>query len=111
MYELDFRTAVCSVGAFAAGALSKWTNGGWTAGPFAETPRPRMVALVYVAISLAAVAGSVLVTGVMQQWAQSHVAPHHGYRMVLVAASYLLVQCVQFVVKLGVHSEASRPAS
>jgi putative flippase GtrA len=102
VYVLGASTTTCSVLAFVAGAIPNWfLNRRWAWKVRGRVSVAREV-IAYVIISLLSLAATSLAT----EWTQDHVQSlpaHHGYRVVLVTASYLAVFAVLFVAKFVVY--------
>jgi putative flippase GtrA len=102
VYILGASTTTCSVLAFVAGAIPNWIlNRRWAWKIRGRVSLAREV-VAYVIISLLSLAATSLTT----EWTQDHVQSlpaHHGYRVVLVTASYLAVFAVLFVAKFLVY--------
>jgi putative flippase GtrA len=91
LYVLGSSTTVCSVTAFAAGAIPNWIlNRRWAWAVKGRVAFGREI-FGYVAVSGLALVTSALATG----WTQAQVKgipAHHGIRVTLVTASYVAVQ-------------------
>jgi putative flippase GtrA len=102
VYVLGASTTTCSVVAFVAGAIPNWIlNRRWAWKLRGRVSVAREV-IAYVVISLLSLAATSLTT----EWTQDHVQSlpaHHGYRVILVTASYLAVFAVLFVAKFLVY--------
>ncbi len=102
VYVLGASTTTCSVIAFVAGAIPNWIlNRRWAWKLRGRVSVAREV-IAYVVISLLSLAA----TSVTTEWTQDHVQSlpaHHGYRVILVTASYLAVFAVLFVAKFLVY--------
>ncbi len=102
VYVLGASTTTCSVLAFVAGAIPNWIlNRRWAWKLRGRVSVAREV-IAYVVISLLSLAATSLTT----EWTQDHVQSlpaHHGYRVILVTASYLAVFAVLFVAKFLVY--------
>lgn len=102
VYVLGASTTTCSVIAFVAGAIPNWIlNRRWAWKLRGRVSVAREV-IAYVVISLLSLAA----TSVTTEWTQDHVQSlpaHHGYRVLLVTASYLAVFAVLFVAKFLVY--------
>lgn len=98
LYVLGADTTVCSVTAFAAGAVPNWIlNRRWAWAVQGRVAFGREI-VGYIAVSGLALVTSSLVTG----WTQARVngiPAHDGIRVTLVTASYVAVQGLLFVVK------------
>jgi putative flippase GtrA len=102
LYVVGAGTAACSVIAFFAGAIPNWLlNRRWAwqvSGPV-EVARE---VFGYAIVSLLAVLASSLATGWTGRQVQS-IPAHHGIRVALVTATYVLVQAVLFLAKFVVY--------
>jgi len=98
LYVLGADTTVCSVTAFAAGAVPNWIlNRRWAWAVRGRVAFGREI-IGYIAVSGLALVTSALATG----WTQAHVRSipaHHGIRVTLVTASYVAVQALLFAAK------------
>jgi len=101
-YVLGASTTACSVLAFIAGAIPNWIlNRRWAWKLRGKVAFGREI-VAYVIISVL----SLVATSAATEWTQDHVQSlpaHHGYRVVLVTASYLAVFAVLFVAKFAVY--------
>ena len=103
LYVAGVGTTVDSIAAFIAGAVPNWIlNRRWA---WEMTGRVEVVREVvgYTAVSLLALLAASAGTGWTQAWVKTHVAPHHGLRVVLVTGAYVLVQALLFVVKFVIY--------
>jgi putative flippase GtrA len=98
LYVLGVGTTACSVAAFIAGAVPNWIlNRRWAWRLEGRVAFGREI-VGYVAVSIIALVLSSLATGWTQKQVESLPA-HHGIRVTLVTASYVLVQAILFVAK------------
>lgn len=107
MYWLDVRTTLCSVGAFAAGAMSNRVNRRWAWGVQGDARAGHQILMAYLAIAVISLVGSSIATGWAQMWVRRNVAPGDGVRMIVVAGAYVIVQGVMFIAKV-IISERSK---
>jgi putative flippase GtrA len=102
LYVMGAGTTVCSVSAFAAGAVPNWIlNRRWAWQIRGQVAFLREI-VGYVVISGLALVSSSAATG----WTQDQVggiAPGHGLRVLLVTSSYVAVQALLFVAKFVVY--------
>jgi putative flippase GtrA len=102
LFVMNVGTTTCSVSAFVAGAIPNWIlNRRWA---WRRRGRPVFGREVvgYVLTSLVCLAATSWSTA----WTKRHVQgipAHHGFRVILVTASYLAVFAVLFVVKFGLY--------
>ena len=102
LYVTVGNTTVCSVGAFLAGALPNWIlNRRWAWKIRGQVSWMREV-VAYILISLLVLVASSAVTGWTNDQIQS-IPAGHGIRVILVTASYVLVQAVFFALKFLVY--------
>ncbi len=98
LYVLGASTTVCSVCAFAAGAIPNWTlNRRWTWKVEGRVAFGREI-IAYVLISASTLVILSLVTGWAHQQVQS-IPAGHGIRVLLVTASYFGVLAVLYGVR------------
>jgi putative flippase GtrA len=103
MYVIGFHTTACSIGAFIAGAIPNWIlNRRWAWKIKGEVAFLREI-VAYLAISIIVLIASALATGGANDWVSHHVTKGTGLRVLLVTASYVLVQAVLFVVKFMIY--------
>jgi putative flippase GtrA len=103
LYVLGVGTTVDSIAAFVAGAVPNWIlNRRWAWERTGKVEVAREV-VGYTIVSVLALVASSAGTGWTQSWVKSHVAAHHGYRVVLVTGAYVLVQALLFVAKFVVY--------
>jgi putative flippase GtrA len=96
LYVIGLHTTLCTVIAFAAGAIPNWTlNRRWTWKVEGRVAFGREV-LAYLVISATTLVVLSLVTGATNRLVSHHVAPHHGLRAILVTASYFSVLAVLY---------------
>jgi putative flippase GtrA len=111
VYVAGATTTACSVAGFVAGAIPNWVlNRRWA---WQRTGRPpaRQIA-GYIGVSIIVLVTTSAVTGWTNARVQS-IPPHHGVRLIIVTASYVLITIVLFVAKFGIYeywvfSERSR---
>ena len=104
LYVTVGNTTVCSVGAFLAGAVPNWIlNRRWAWKVKGQVSWMREV-LAYTVISLLVLVVSSAVTGWTNDQIQS-IPAGHGIRVILVTASYVLVQAVFFALKFLVYEK------
>ncbi|HLJ02477.1 MAG TPA: GtrA family protein [Solirubrobacteraceae bacterium] len=102
VYVLGASTTACSVIAFIAGAIPNWSlNRRWAWKVSGRISIAREV-VAYIIISALSLVATSLSTAWTQHQVQSLPA-HHGYRVILVTASYLAVFAVLFVAKFAVY--------
>jgi len=102
LYVLGVGTTVCSVAAFAAGAIPNWIlNRRWAWGVRGRVAFGREV-VGYVAVSLLSLVLASLATGWTSREVHS-IPAHHGIRVALVTGAYVLVQVVLFGLKFLVY--------
>jgi putative flippase GtrA len=98
LYVLGAGTTACSITAFIAGAIPNWIlNRRWAWKLKGRVAFGREI-IGYLAVSILALVLASLATGWTQQQVQSLPA-HHGIRVTLVTASYVLVQAILFAAK------------
>ena len=103
MYWLGVATTIDSIVAFLAGAIPNWIlNRRWAWKIQGQVEVLREI-VAYIGISLIVLAASSWATGATHRWVTQHVAPHYGLQVILVTASYVLVQAVMFVAKFVVY--------
>lgn len=103
LYVLGLQTTLCTIIAFAAGAIPNWTlNRRWTWKVEGRVAFGREV-LAYLVISATTLAVLSLVTGWTNRLVSRHVAPHYGLRAILVTASYFLVLAVLYGVRFFLY--------
>ncbi len=101
LYVLGANTTVCSVTAFAAGAVPNWIlNRRWAWAVRGRVAFGREI-VGYILVSGLALVTSSLVTGWTQAQVKS-IPAHHGIRVTLVTASYVAVQALLFIGKFVV---------
>ena len=101
-YVIGLGTTLCSVLAFLAGAIPNWIlNRRWAWQIRGQVAFLREV-VGYVLVSLIALVASSAATGFTNSQVSS-IPPHHGIRVILVTASYVLVQAILFVAKFVVY--------
>jgi len=102
LYVAGAGTTACSISAFFAGAVPNWIlNRRWAWQKSGRVEVAREV-IGYAVVSLLAVLASSLATG----WVGTQVRQipaHHGIRVALVTASYVLVQAALFLAKFVVY--------
>jgi putative flippase GtrA len=102
LYVLGASTTVCSIVAFAAGAIPNWIlNRRWAWKLSGRVAFMREI-VAYVGISVLQLVLTSLTTAWTQQQVQS-IPAHHGFRAALVTASYLAVFAVMFVGKFLIY--------
>jgi len=98
LYVLGVGTTACSVAAFVAGAVPNWIlNRRWAWRLRGRVAIGREI-VGYLAVSILALVLSSLATGWTQEQVES-IPAHHGIRVTLVTASYVLVQAILFAAK------------
>jgi putative flippase GtrA len=98
LYVLGASTTVCSIVAFAAGAVPNWIlNRRWAWKVKGKVAFGREI-VGYIVVSGLALVTSSLATGWTQEQVKS-IPAHHGIRVTLVTLSYVAVQAILFVVK------------
>jgi putative flippase GtrA len=103
LYVADPLTTLDSVAAFVAGAIPNWIlNRKWAWKMDGRVEIAREV-VGYTIVSLVALLAASAGTGWTQSWVRVHVAPGHGYRVLLVTGAYVVVQAVLFVVKFVIY--------
>lgn len=103
LYVLIGNTTICSVAAFIAGAVPNWIlNRRWAWKIRGQVSIMREI-IGYILVSVAVLAMSSAATGWTQSEVASRIAPHHGIRVILVTAAYVLVQAFFFGVKYLVY--------
>jgi putative flippase GtrA len=103
LYVAGVGTTLDSVAAFIAGAVPNWIlNRKWA---WEMTGRVEVAREVvgYTLVSIVALVAASAGTGRMQSYVRAHVAAHHGVRVILVTAAYVVVQALLFVVKFLVY--------
>jgi putative flippase GtrA len=104
-------TTLCSGAGFLAGAIPNWIlNRRWAWQVQGRPPARQIIG--YIGVSI----GVLVTTSAATGWTNSHVQSipaHHGLRLLIVTASYVLVTVVLFVVKFVIYeywvfSERSR---
>ena len=102
LFVMNVNTTACSISAFVAGAIPNWIlNRRWA---WRRRGRPEFGREVIGYALTSAV--SLLLTSLSTAWTKAHVQgipAHHGFRVILVTASYLAVFAVLFVVKFGLY--------
>jgi putative flippase GtrA len=102
LYVLHVGTTADSICAFTAGAIPNWIlNRRWA---WRRRGRPEFGREV-IGYALTSIVSLVL-TSLSTAWTKAHVQgipEHHGYRVILVTASYLGVFAVLFVLKFGLY--------
>jgi len=102
LYVLHVGTTACSISAFVAGAIPNWIlNRRWA---WRRRGRPEFGREV-IGYALTSIV-SLLLTSLSTAWTNAHVRgipAHHGFRVILVTASYLAVFAVLFVVKFALY--------
>ena len=102
LYVLGVGTTTCSVVAFIAGAIPNWIlNRRWAWAVQGKIAIGREV-IGYIVVS----AITLLATSESTAWTQRHVQSipaHHGFRVALVTASYLVVFAILFVARFAVY--------
>lgn len=102
VYVLGASTTLCSVIAFIAGAIPNWSlNRRWAWKVRGRVSIAREV-VAYIIISALSLLASSLATAWTQHQVQGLPA-HHGYRVILVTASYVAVFALLFVAKFAVY--------
>ena len=102
LYVLGFSTTVCSVAAFAAGAIPNWTlNRRWTWKVEGRIAFGREV-IAYIVISGTTLVTLSLVTGWTHDRVQS-IPAGHGIRVLLVTASYFAVLAALYGVRFFLY--------
>jgi putative flippase GtrA len=102
LYVLGAGTTACSIAAFFAGAIPNWIlNRRWAWEMSGKVEVAREV-VGYALVSMLAVLASSLATGWTSQQVKS-IPAHHGIRVALVTAAYVLVQAVLFLAKFIVY--------
>jgi putative flippase GtrA len=102
LYVTGVNTTICSVAAFAAGAVPNWIlNRRWAWKVEGRIAFGREI-VGYIMISLLALVLSSLATGWTQHQVMS-IPAHHGIRVTLVTLSYVFVQAVLFALKFVVY--------
>ena len=103
LYVAGVGTTLDSVAAFIAGAVPNWIlNRKWAWKMDGRVEVAREV-VGYTIVSLLALLAASAGTGWTQSWVKLHVAPHHGYRVILVTGAYVVIQALLFVVKFVVY--------
>jgi putative flippase GtrA len=99
----EHNTAIDSIAAFFAGAVPNWIlNRRWAWERTGDLEVAREV-IGYSVVTLVALVCSSLGTSVAQHWVRQNVEPNHGFRVILVTGSYVLVQALLFVVKFVIY--------
>jgi putative flippase GtrA len=102
LYVLGVSTTVCSIVAFAAGAIPNWTlNRRWTWKVEGRVALGREV-FAYVIVS----ASTLVVLSLATAWTHQHVqsiAPGHGVRVLLVTATYFGVLALLYAVRFTLY--------
>ena len=102
LYVVGAGTTFCSVAAFVAGAIPNWIlNRRWAWGVRGQVAFGREV-VGYVAVSVLSLVLASLATGLTSH-AVRGIPAHHGIRVALVTAAYVLVQVVLFGLKFVVY--------
>ncbi len=102
MYVAGAGTTACSVGAFIAGAIPNWIlNRRWAWKVEGQVEVLREI-VAYLAISLIVLVASSAATGWTKHEVHGLTNPH-GLRVLLVTASYVLVQALLFAAKFMVY--------
>jgi putative flippase GtrA len=102
LYVLGAGTTACSIAAFFAGAIPNWIlNRRWAWEMRGRVEVAREV-VGYSIVSMLAVLASSLATGWTGEQVRS-IPAHHGIRVALVTAAYVLVQAVLFLAKFVVY--------
>jgi putative flippase GtrA len=97
----EHNTTVDSIAAFFAGAIPNWIlNRRWAWEMTGKVEIAREV-IGYSVVTVFALACSSLGTSWAQHWVRGHVV--HGFRVILVTGSYVLVQVLLFVAKFVVY--------
>jgi putative flippase GtrA len=110
-YVLNASTTVCSVLGFIAGAIPNWIlNRRWAWKSQGRPPARQW--LGYIGVSIIVLVTTSAATGWTNSEVQS-IPPHHGVRVLIVTASYIVVTVVLFIAKFGIYeywvfSERSR---
>jgi putative flippase GtrA len=101
LLDAGFGTAICSIVAFVAGAVPNWIlNRRWAWQRTGRVEFGREV-VGYVVVSVVALVASSAATGAVQHWVRHNV--DHGFRLLLVTGTYVLVQAALFVGKFLVY--------
>jgi putative flippase GtrA len=102
---LGIRTGIDSAVAFVAGAIPNWIlNRKWAWKMEGRVEWMREI-VAYTIISVLVWAASTWATGNTQDWAQTHVAPGNGLRVLITTAAYVFVQAVFFGVKFVIYDK------
>jgi putative flippase GtrA len=111
VYVAGATTTVCSVAGFVSGAIPNWVlNRRWAWQRQGRPPARQIIG--YIGVSIVVLVTTSAATGWTNARVQS-IPPHHGVRLLIVTASYVLVTVVLFVAKFGIYeywvfSERSR---
>jgi putative flippase GtrA len=98
LYVLGVGTTADSIAAFLAGAVPNWIlNRRWAWRLHGRVAFGREI-VGYIAVSVLALVLSSVATGLTNHLVRT-IPAHHGIRLTLVTASYVLVQAVLFVAK------------
>jgi len=98
LYVMNASTTACSIGGFIGGAIPNWVlNRRWA---WRRRGRPVFGREIvgYIAISILVLVTTSAATGWTNAQVQS-IPPHHGLRVLVVTASYVLVTVILFFVK------------
>lgn len=101
LYVIGASTTACSGAGLVAGAIPNWIlNRRWA---WQRTGRPPARQIIgYIGISIVVLVTTSAATG----WTNAHVQsipPHHGLRLLIVIASYVLVTVILFVAKFVIY--------
>jgi putative flippase GtrA len=100
-YVLSASTTVCSVAGFIAGAVPNWVlNRRWAWQRQGRPPARQIIG--YIGVSIVVLVTTSAATGWTNARVQS-IPPHHGLRLLIVTASYVLVTVVLFLAKFGIY--------
>jgi putative flippase GtrA len=102
---LGIHTAIDSAAAFVAGAIPNWILNRKWAWKMKDRADFMREIVAYIVISLLVWAASSWATGMTQHWVDNNVAKGTGLRVILVTASYVVVQAVFFVVKFVIYDK------
>jgi putative flippase GtrA len=103
-YWLGWGTTVPAIIAFFAAAIPNWImNRRWAWQQTGRAPKKQM--LSYAAVSAMVLLVTTAATGRVNWWVKhdAHVANHHGMRLVIVTAAFVIVNVVLFFTKFAIY--------
>ncbi len=101
-YALGWGTTVPTIIAFFAAAIPNWImNRRWAWQQTGRAPVKQIVS--YAAVSAGVLLVTAFATGRTNHWVKAHVENHHGLRLLIVTASFVIVNVVLFLTKFAIY--------